>query len=146
MTTAFFQTSQDIAAPAAVVWRVLSRIADWPAWNPTVSSIEPLDGPELRPGARFTVRQPRLRPATWRVSSIEPNEGFTWIMRTVGVTASAFHRVSATSEYTSMVVLSIGFSGPMAAVIWLLVGRITRRYVVREALSLKRASEQAFRP
>jgi uncharacterized protein YndB with AHSA1/START domain len=41
----------DIAAPAEVVWEVLTDFAGWPQWNPEVKSMS-WDGP-LAPGSMF---------------------------------------------------------------------------------------------
>ena len=137
-----FQTSQDIAAPASRIWDVLSRVPDWPAWTPSVSRVEPLDGPGLRPGARFVIHQPGLRPAVWCVDSMNPGESFAWSMHAAGIAMSALHRIVATAEAASTVTLSLHASGPLAPVIWWLIGRTAKRYVVQEAQSLKRRCEQ----
>jgi uncharacterized protein YndB with AHSA1/START domain len=41
----------EIAAPPEVVWDVLTRLRDWPEWNPEVKSMS-FDGP-IAPGSEF---------------------------------------------------------------------------------------------
>lgn len=65
-----YEASISIAAPRESVWRVLSAVAAWPEWLPTVTSVQALDGDPLKLGSRYTVRQPKLRPATWVVTEL----------------------------------------------------------------------------
>ncbi len=139
---ASFAVSRDILAPAESVWDILSNICDWPSWLPTVASVEALSGPELRLGARFVLRQPRLRTQIWQVQSLTPGKEFTWAARSSGLTVTGSHRLVAESERTSKVELKIEFDGLLARPMWFLVGALTRRYLLLEADSLKKVSEQ----
>ncbi len=141
---ASFAVNRDILAPAQIVWMILSDVCDWPSWSPTVTSIQPLGEPELRLGAQFVVRQPRLRTQSWQVQSLTNGKEFTWVARQAGLTVAASHRLVPVSERTSNVELKIEFGGLVARPMWFLVGGLTRRYLVQEADSLKRISERTF--
>ena len=43
-TVTSFSTTTSISAPPARVWAVLSQVAQWPGWTPTVESVTPVDG------------------------------------------------------------------------------------------------------
>ncbi|MBS0264157.1 MAG: SRPBCC family protein [Planctomycetes bacterium] len=137
-----FETALEIHAAPQVVWDVLSRVTHWPDWTPTVTAVEALTGPELRTGAQFLIRQPRLRPAVWTVSSVTPGTEFTWQMSVPGVHASASHVVTDTGRGMSQLKLQVVMTGMLAPLLWWLVGRLTRQYVVTEAESLKKYVER----
>jgi len=52
--------SIEIDAPATKVWKVFSDIARWPEWTESVERVVPQDGPDVRVGAHFAIKQPRL--------------------------------------------------------------------------------------
>jgi hypothetical protein len=72
----------EIAAPAAVVYRVLTTLADWPAWSTLLVGVDP--GP-LKLGDRLSLG---LRTAQARydftatVTALEPDRAFEWLART----------------------------------------------------------------
>jgi hypothetical protein len=74
-------TEIDIEASAATVWAVLTRFADYPAWNPIVRRISGAarEGERLvveveTPGGRFR----RVRP---RIVRLVPGEELRWLER-----------------------------------------------------------------
>ena len=73
-----YDTSVSISATRESVWRVLAAIAEWSQWLPTVNSVEPLDSQLLSRGARYKIILPKLRPATWVVTALEPPHRFVW--------------------------------------------------------------------
>ena len=132
-----------IEAPREVVWRVLSNVAAWPRWLPTVSNVDKLDGDALRPGARFVVHQPKLRPATWTVVEVTEPESFTWEARVPGLQMIAEHRVERLSATQSAVDLTFTFTGLLGGVMGWAYGTITESYLAQEAAALKKATEGA---
>ena len=120
---------------------MLSDVASWADWLPTVTKVEPLDERTLRLGARFVVHQPRLRPATWAVSELEPPRHFAWVARSPGVRMIAEHTISEDSPSSSTVRLRFSFAGPVGTIIGRLFGSITQSYLAQEAASLKRKVE-----
>jgi len=137
-----FDASISIHAPEEAVWRLLSDVAAWPAWLPTVTHVEPLDSVALVPGARFAVRQPRLRPAVWVVTQVGPGH-FEWVSRSPGLRMVAQHTVLAQASGGSRLELRFSFAGLLGGLAGRLFGPLTRRYVAAEAAALKRASEAA---
>jgi hypothetical protein len=73
------ETSIDIAAPAAAIWRVLADFPAYPAWNPFIRRIEG----EARVGTRLdvTVQPPGRRPMRFRptVRVAEPGRELRWL-------------------------------------------------------------------
>jgi hypothetical protein len=138
-----YDTSVEIAAARESVWRVLAAVVTWPEWLPTMTSVEPLDGPSLSPGARYKVIQPKLRPATWVVTNVEPPRRFVWEARSPGVLVGADHTIEELSPGKTKVVLRVSFSGMLGAPIGRLLGSITQRYLAQEAAALKLKVEGA---
>ena len=108
----------------------------------SINRVELLDG-AFGPSSRARVHQPRLPAAVWTVTEFEENTGFTWESRSPGVTTVAGHHLSAKPDGTVTVRLSIDQTGPLAPVVSLLTGRLTRRYVTMEAHGLKNAAERS---
>ena len=117
-----FETTRHLDAPPEPVWAVLSDVARWPEWTPTIDSVERLDDGPLRVGSRAVVRQPRLPKATWEVTELVPGRSFR-------------HRVGPAGAGSS-VTLGIEQTGPMGAVAALVWRRLTQRYIELEAESL----------
>jgi hypothetical protein len=116
---------------------VLSDVAGWPGWTPTVESVERLDDGPFGLGSRARVQQPRIPAAVWEVTELAEGERFTWVSRTPGVMTVGRHEVAA-EDGGSRVTLSIEQSGPLTGVAALFWGRLTQRYVETEAESLDR--------
>lgn len=125
-------TALTSGAPDAA-WALVGDVRRWPHWLPTVSRVTPLapDAPDAV-GARYDVRQPRLRPATWEITELEPGRSFTWVATAPGVRTTATHVVERTGDGTS-ITLGIRWEGPLAALIELLYGRLAQRYIETEA-------------
>ena len=131
-----------IDAPREIVWRILSDVSAWAQWLPTVMRVEMLDGSALRPGARFIVHQPALRPAKWKVVEVDEPRSFKWEARFPGLRMVADHRVERVSATQSVVELEFTFDGYFAGVAAWAYADITQRYLGQEAAALKLASEE----
>ena len=131
-----YHASISIAAPVEPVWRVLAAVVAWPEWLPTVTSVQPLDGNALKVGFRYVVRQPKLRPATWVVTELEPLK-FVWQARSPGLLMIAEHTVEEKSAGTSQVTLRFSFNGLLGVPVGKLFRSITESYLAQEAASLK---------
>ena len=137
-----YEASADIAADPSVVWRVLSDVATWPLWLPTVTKVVALDAAPLALGSRFVVHQPGLRPATWRVTELEAPSRFTWEARSPGLRMVARHSVVAREEGASAVLLQFSFEGPLGGILGRLFRSVTQRYLAQEAAALKSKAER----
>ena len=138
-----YTASVSIAAPRESVWPVLAAVSSWPGWVPTVISIESLDSPSLSIGARYKVVQPKLRPTTWIVTSVEPPRRFAWESRSPGMLVVADHIIEEASPGKCNVVLRVSFSGFIGALVGRLLRSITERYLAQEAAALKLKVEEA---
>ena len=130
----------DIAAPPARVWEATVDLARWPEWTPTVTTVELLDPPPVRPGHRARLTQPGNRPAVWTVTEVDPERSFRWEMRTFGMPVEAIHRMEPTATGTR-VTLAIDVTGPTAPLLGRFVMRVSRQFVPQEAEALRRRCE-----
>lgn len=135
-----FTKSIDIAAPAGRVWEVMSDVERWREWTPSITTIRILGGGPFAVGARAIVRQPKLPPALWRVSSVDPGREFTWVSPGPGFITVARHSV-APAAGGSRATLGIELRGPLGGLLGRLTGGITERYLDLEAKGLKARSE-----
>lgn len=130
----------DIAAAPERVWSVLSRLEDWPGWTASMRAVRALGEGPPRAGARYRVEQPRLRPADFTITEWDEPRSFTWRMRSPGVGAVAVHAITPTPA-GCRVRLEVRYTGPLAVLVALLAGGLTRDYMRLEAEGLRRRSE-----
>ena len=90
------ETTVDVDAPAEVLWAVVKDVESWPKLTESMTFVERLDGGPLREGMRVKVNQPKLPPATWKVTELVENERFVWRARGPGFTTTASHEVPCT--------------------------------------------------
>ncbi|HEX6150690.1 SRPBCC family protein, partial [Nocardioides sp.] len=135
MSRHLFETTRHIDAPADSVWGVLSDVARWPEWTPTIDSVERLDSGPLRVGSRAEVRQPKLPRAQWEVTELVAGRSFTWEATGPGLRTIGRHEVDPDAGGCT-VRLSIEQTGPMAGVAAMMWRGLTQRYVELEAASL----------
>ena len=128
-------------APADRLWEVMSDVRQWPRWLPTVDAVTPHD--PARPdevGAAYTVEQPGLPRAVWTITAIEPGRSFTWESAQPGIRSVGTHVLRPGPEGSTTIVLGIAWSGVLAPLLRLVVGRKARDYVAREAEALDRTA------
>lgn len=128
----------DIAAPPEKVWTVLTDIERWPEWTTSVTSVELLSEAPLNIGSQARIRQLRLPMVVWTVTAFETGRYFEWQNIRPGLKTVAGHRVESRGSDRGCVTLSFGWIGPLAPLIRLLYGKLSRRYVETEAQGLKR--------
>jgi uncharacterized membrane protein len=127
-----YVVSRDVAAGVEKVWPVIADVERMPAWTSTMRRVRILDGTTLAIGARVRVEQPRLPPATWEVTELEPGRSYTWASPAPGMASVAWHTVEPAGDGRSRVTLGFRQSGPLAPVVGLLMGSLVRRYVDTE--------------
>ncbi len=131
----------DIAAPPQKVWTVVTDIKCWSEWTTSVTSVELLSGAPFYSGSQARIRQPRLPVMVWTVTAFEPGRYFEWQNIRPGLKSVAGHRVESRGSDRARVTLSVGWTGPLAPLVRLLYGKLSRRYVETEAQGLKRRCE-----
>ncbi|NEA24465.1 SRPBCC family protein [Actinomadura bangladeshensis] len=134
-----FEISVDIDAAPETVWNLLTDVESWPDMTDSIDRVELLDKP-FALSSRSRVHQPKIPVAIWTVTDLKENESFTWESRSPGVTTTAIHAMTPTENGVT-VRLTLDQKGPLAPVIALLTGRLTRRYVTMEANGLKAKAE-----
>jgi uncharacterized membrane protein len=137
-----FNVAVDIGAPPEKVFGVLCDVERWPEWTPTMTSVQRLDNGPFGVGSTAQVRQPRLRPAVWKVTDLEDGRNFTWVTRAPGLHMKAGHGVERRGS-GSRVELSFEMSGLLARVMSLLYGAMIEKYVTTESQRLKQRCESA---
>lgn len=135
-----FEITVDVDASPETVWSLLKDVERWPDMTASVERVELLDEP-FAVSSRARVRQPKLRPAVWTVTALTENESFTWESRSPGVTTVGGHAVIPKPDGTTAVRLTLDQKGPLAPLIALVAGRLSRRYVTMEATGLKSKAE-----
>jgi uncharacterized membrane protein len=138
-------SSVEIEAPASVVWDVFIDVERWPDWTASVDALTALDGPDIRIGNRFEIKQPRLPKVVWEVTDLTPGSSWTWRQRSLGATTLATHVVTAQGPNRTLVEQRIDQRGPLGIIMGGLMRRLTRRYLGIEAEGLKARSEQRAR-
>jgi uncharacterized membrane protein len=136
-----YEQTAKAAATTDQAWAALRDVTDLPRWTKSMTSVEPLDGADLRIGNRYRIRQPGLPVIVWTVSEVRDGEAFTWEARSPGVHTVAFHRLAANPDGSTQITIGLDQTGPLAGVVRVLTAARTRRYLVMEAAGLKAASE-----
>ena len=100
----------EIAAARAVVWDVLSRIEEWPSWNPDVRSVS-IDG-GLAEGSDFRW-QAGPRTITSTLQQVEPPRRLAWSGTTFGIDAMHVYVLDA-RDGTTLVRTEESYDGLIA--------------------------------
>jgi hypothetical protein len=135
------QISVDVAAPAEIVWAVMTDVERWHEWTASVRSIHLLDKGPLHIGSRAIVRQPKFPPAMWKVTALEPGRSFTWRTGAPGMRVYGDHAVTPFGV-GARAVLSVRYEGALARVLGRLTRDITNVYLELEAAGLQQRSER----
>ncbi len=135
-----FSTSIPIHTSQEAVWNVLSNVAHWHEWTPTVNKVEVLNTPELKLGNRYKVFQPKLQPVVWTVTELN-SANFTWESKSPGMHMVAEHIVKSVNANQSEVTLTFAFNGWLGNLIGKMYEKMTEEYVQTEAQSLKKRVE-----
>ncbi len=136
-----YEQTADAAATTDQAWAALRDVTGFPTWTKSMTSVEPLDGADLRTGNRYRIRQPGLPAIVWTVTEVRDGEAFTWAARSPGVHTVAFHRLSANPDGSTRITIGLDQTGPLAGVVRVLTAARIRRSLVMEAAGLKAASE-----
>jgi hypothetical protein len=136
-----YSHSVTIAASPLRVWEVVAAVERWPELTASMTSVRGLDGAAPAVGARFSVRQPRLRPTVWTVTELSEGSTLVWESRSPGVRSRAGHYVEPAPEGARLT-LTLDQTGVLAWPFGILLGSTIRRYLSLEANGLKSGSER----
>ena len=135
-----FSTSITINASQDTVWKILSDVAHWHEWTPTVTKVEVLNTPEIKLGNRYKVIQPKLQPAEWTVTDLSTSN-FTWESKAPGMHMVAEHILKPVNANQTELTLTFSFNGWLGNLIGKMYGKLTQDYIQTEAQSLKKRVE-----
>lgn len=135
-----FSTSLTINTRQEVIWKVLSDVAHWHEWTPTVTKVEVLNTPELKLGNRYKVFQPKLQPAEWTVTELTTSN-FTWESKALGMHMIAEHILTTKNANQTELTLTFTFNGWLGQLIGKMYGKTAESYIQTEAQSLKKQVE-----
>ena len=146
MSRNHFSVTADIPAPPPLVWSIIVDVERWPEWTASISHVKKLAPGPLQVGSHVRIRQPKLLPALWRVTELNPGAGFTWISCAPGVRVTARHIAEVIATGTR-VTLSIHYAGLLGVLLARWVGDLNERYLDLEANGLKaRCAEHMVKP
>jgi uncharacterized protein YndB with AHSA1/START domain len=134
-----YEKQVEIAASPASVWAVMSDVERWSEWTASIRSVTPQQQGPLAVGHRYRVLQPKLPPAVWEVTELDPGRAFTWVNRSPGLTSTGVHGIDERGGQAT-VMLRIEQGGSLAFLTRPFAG-LTRRYVDTEAAGLKKRCE-----
>ena len=136
-----YSTSITINSNQTAIWQVLSDVAHWNEWTPTVTKVEVLDTPGLQLNHRYKVHQPKLQPAIWSITVLEPPSRFTWESRMPGMLMVADHSLKPINANQIELTLTFSFQGWLGEIIGRLYRKTVESYITTEAQSLKKKVE-----
>ncbi len=126
------RVARTIEAPGGRLWRLLSRPSLWPAWGPSVRSVD-FDGDELTPRARGRVRTPLGLWLPFRVTAFEPGAYWAW---SIGYVPATTHEVRSLGADRCRVTFGVPLlAAPYAAVCWVALRRLARLAEARPSVS-----------
>lgn len=129
-----------IAAPAALVWELTVDVEAWPRLTPSMTEVRRLDSGPVQVGSEAEVKQPGLRAATWRVTTLQPGRLFVWATSAAGVKSVGEHLIVPEGDVCKLM-LRINQTGPLAGLVGLVYGRKIRRFLEAELEGFRTAAE-----
>ena len=134
------EVSTSIAAPPERVWQMIVDVERWHEWTVSITSIEKLTPGDLRVGSKARVKQPKLPPTAWTVTSLDPGRSFEWEAKGPGSRTVAWHRAEPEGD-GARATLGIDQQGIFFALTGWYFDKLTREYLNTELAGLKRRAE-----
>jgi ribosome-associated toxin RatA of RatAB toxin-antitoxin module len=138
-----YSTSISINANQETVWKILSDVARWHEWTPTVTKVEVIDQSELKLNHHYKVYQPKLQPAVWTVTVLTPPSSFIWESRMPGMLMIAEHTLKPMNSNQTELSLKFAFQGWLGEIFGRMYRKISESYLATEAQSLKKRVENS---
>jgi hypothetical protein len=139
-----FEQSIDIDAQQDKAWAVVSDVQRWHERTASVTSVELQNNPPFGLSSVALVRQPKLPPTKWHVTRFDPPEFFEWVAKSLINTTIAGHRVTATSDASCRLTLTLEWKGIATPILVLLYKKLTVRYLTMECEGMKQAAEASL--
>lgn len=130
-----------VHADIAKVFGVLTDVENWHSWTKSINKISFTGEKKFEVGGQAKVFQPKLLPAVWTITEITAPQSFTWQTKTLGVSMTATHVLTSTSNGTG-VTLQMTYEGLLAGLLYRLSSNLTTQYLTMEIKGLKAACEQ----
>lgn len=134
-----------VAADVQRVWSLTTDVERWPSLTPTISEVTRLDDGPLRVGSAARLSQPRLRPATWTVTTLAPPHRFVWETGGRRLRMLAEHVVEAEGAGCRNT-LRLRLEGPAAVALGGVGRPVVRQALATENDGFRRAAEGLARP
>ncbi len=135
-----FQKTVNIEAPLARVWAVTIDIERWPEWTSTVTRAQRRGKGPVGLGSLVTIYQPKLAPALWKVTGLEPERLVVLQSGFPGLRVSAHHQMEARGAGTELT-LGLRFEGWLGKWLGRKLADLNRNYLDIEAAGIKRFCE-----
>ena len=137
-----WQRSIEIKATPARVWEVLSNVARWPEWTPSILTVEHVSEP-FGNGSTATVHPLGNPTSVYTVTRWEPGHGFDWETKVRGTTAIGGHWVEPAGDGRSVATLTLDIPGVIGTLFKPMLSRGILRNLDMEINGLKKRSEAA---
>jgi hypothetical protein len=123
------------------IFNVLMDVERWNRWTQSITGMSMLNNDRPGPGAKIKVLQPKLPPAIWTITEIDPDKSLIWEKRSFGLRMFSEHLILDGTDETS-VILRMTYEGPLAGLFYQLTRSLTDRYMTMEINGLKRECEK----
>ena len=124
------------------MWAANERVEGWPEVSPSMQRVERLDQGPLAVGSRARIKSPRLPAVVWTVTALDPGLSFSWESRSQGIRTVATHELEAKPDDRTSLRLVVEMSGVPAWLLWPVIRRIARGFMLQEAAGFKRYCER----
>lgn len=108
-------------APAAAVWPLLARPAEWSRWAPHVSGAWSLGEPEVRAGAIGAARVLGLLPLPARITDVHAGREWVWRIGALGL-LEMVHRITPSPGGGCEVAVDVIAAPPLDRMVALVYG------------------------
>jgi uncharacterized membrane protein len=130
-----------INADISKVYDLWTDVENWNLWTKSINKISLLDNEKFEIGGKVRIEQPKLSPALWTITEIQPNIRFTWQTKMMGVTVIAKHILQSTPNGT-IAKSELTYDGLLAGFLYRLFLKLTSQYLIMEIEGLKNECEK----
>lgn len=129
-----------IQASPSLVWKVTEDLEKWPEWSPTFERVEKLYEGTFQIGSKARIKQPKMSPAVWVVTSMEYGKSYRWETTVNGIKMIASHELIQDADGT-INILQLEMSGLVSLVLGPLIRSQITKALKLENEGLKKVCE-----